>query len=495
MPTQPAYPVLPISITSPAHTAQDSSNTNDIQDLSFVSNSDTLYSASSSSSSPNLRCKESFEETSVDLDYHSDHDASEWEYKKSSRRARIIHAMTRVVSAKLYYIAGVIAVVLLVSITSTSTPVVKHVTSSINDFDVASLKEKITSFGQSKTTCDDPFAMPGYIWYGPKSQDVRWVPYKYLDQSQIADSNDVELYDPEKESQANKTAMNTPPDADKLPLEFSKLFKTSQRRKDNAEALEFMRNKHIMIYGSSLDREMTKMFCNDHEHEAQDGDEGKAFVYAHHRHTYCHFKDYNFTLSSAMHFGLHQTKWFHGDDDPKIGVTIEQRLDSVVSPLVDKFGKPDLLVFSSGLWDLMFFNKIERRKDAKYSRSWYRPVSYERLMWQRSRLAEVVGKLRETLPGTTVMYRTTTQPGERRSEKDDEMIAVFQINQSARMVMDLLKVPLFHWSELIKGSHSYKDFVHYETDSRQNWLYGEMLLYTLKQISSPGVDTSCWLDR
>lgn len=114
MPTQPAYPVLPISITSPAHTAQDSSNTNDIQDLSFVSNSDTLYSASSSSSSPNLRCKESFEETSVDLDYHSDHDASEWEYKKSSRRARIIHAMTRVVSAKLYYIAGVIAVVLLV---------------------------------------------------------------------------------------------------------------------------------------------------------------------------------------------------------------------------------------------------------------------------------------------------------------------------------------------------------------------------------------------
>lgn len=89
------------------------------------------------------------------------------------------------------------------------------------------------------------------IWYGPKSQDVRWVPYKYLDQSQIADSNDVELYDPEKESQANKTAMNTPPDADKLPLEFSKLFKTSQRRKDNAEALEFMRNKHIMIYGSS----------------------------------------------------------------------------------------------------------------------------------------------------------------------------------------------------------------------------------------------------
>ena len=101
-------------------------------------------------------------------------------------------------------------------------------------------------------------------------------------------------------------------------------------------------------------------------------------------------------------------------------------------------------------------------------------------------------KLRDTFPGTALMYRTTTQPGERRSEKDDEMIAVFQINQSARTVMNLLKVPLFHCkskyrplfsshppsristlmdfcvsgSELIKGSHSYKDFVHYETDCK-----------------------------
>lgn len=31
--------------------------------------------------------------------------------------------------------------------------------------------------------------------------------------------------------------------------------------------------------------------------------------------------------------------------------------------------------------------------------------------------------------------------------------------------------------------------------ARQNWLYGEMLLYTLKQVSDTTVDTSCWLDR
>jgi len=40
--------------------------------------------------------------------------------------------------------------------------------------------------------------------------------------------------------------------------------------------------------------------------------------------------------------------------------------------------------------DLMFFNKIERLRDPKFTRSMYLPVSYERLMWQRSRLAEVI---------------------------------------------------------------------------------------------------------
>lgn len=72
-----------------------------------------------------------------------------------------------------------------------------------------------------------------------------------MNESQIADSEAIELYDPEKESELGKTAMDSPPDTEKLPLEFSKLFKTPERRKENADALEFMRNKHIMIYGSS----------------------------------------------------------------------------------------------------------------------------------------------------------------------------------------------------------------------------------------------------
>jgi hypothetical protein len=89
------------------------------------------------------------------------------------------------------------------------------------------------------------------IWYGKGHQDVRWVPYKNLDPESIGDPNDITLYDPEKETKVNKTAIESPPDPELLPLELSKLFKTVKRRTDNHEALEFMRNKHIMVYGSS----------------------------------------------------------------------------------------------------------------------------------------------------------------------------------------------------------------------------------------------------
>jgi len=89
------------------------------------------------------------------------------------------------------------------------------------------------------------------IWYGKGHQDVRWVPYQNLDPESIGNPDDIKLYDPEKESKANKTAMDSPPDSSSLPLELSKLFKTVKRREDNKDTLEFMRNKHIMVYGSS----------------------------------------------------------------------------------------------------------------------------------------------------------------------------------------------------------------------------------------------------
>jgi hypothetical protein len=87
---------------------------------------------------------------------------------------------------------------------------------------------------------------------------------------------------------------------------------------------------------------MVKMFCTDHEHT------GEVYTMQHHRHVYCHFEDYNFTLTAAHHFGLHQSTWFWGDDVTSAGIHVEDRLEKVVKPLTEKFGDPNLIIF--GLW-------------------------------------------------------------------------------------------------------------------------------------------------
>jgi hypothetical protein len=85
--------------------------------------------------------------------------------------------------------------------------------------------------------------------------------------------------------------------------------------------------------------------------------------------------------------------------------------------------------------------------------------------------------------------------------------------------MAYLKIPVFHWADLARGNNERKDVYHYKTSctwyplsqssqaytdsgvplrrssAHPNWLYGEMLLWHLQQISDKHADTSCWLSR
>jgi hypothetical protein len=80
---------------------------------------------------------------------------------------------------------------------------------------------------------------------------VRWFPYSYLDEESIGNPLDAIIYNPEREHVLNKTAIENPPMPHLLPPELSKMFKTRERREENKDMLEFMRDKHILIYGSS----------------------------------------------------------------------------------------------------------------------------------------------------------------------------------------------------------------------------------------------------
>ena len=78
---------------------------------------------------------------------------------------------------------------------------------------------------------------------------------------------------------------------------------------------------------------------------------------------------------------------------------------------------------------------------------------------------EKISLLRQTFPEAFLMYRTTTAPF-KPGNKDAEAIVVFQLNQSAKTLMRLLRVPLFHWADLARGNNERRDDYHYRQDCK-----------------------------
>lgn len=158
-----------------------------------------------------------------------------------------------------------------------------------------------------------------------------------------------------------------------------------------------------------------------------------------HRFTRCSFKEFGFQLTFWHHFGLHQGVY---GDDWRMGLTLEDRMEKLVLPQVKEYGKPDLLLFTSGTWDIQYLStslgskNSERRKEMS-------PLTWSQLLWHRTRLEQAVNLVQASFPGVPILYRTTT---EHRSNSAvvDYPVAVFQLNESSRALMKSLRIPLFH---------------------------------------------------
>lgn len=84
------------------------------------------------------------------------------------------------------------------------------------------------------------------IWYGDHRFDARWVPYNAFPED-ILRKNASKLFDPES---TDARAGNNAPHEDQLPVHLTKLFSQKKVRTNNSD-LEFLRNKHIVVLGSS----------------------------------------------------------------------------------------------------------------------------------------------------------------------------------------------------------------------------------------------------
>ena len=84
------------------------------------------------------------------------------------------------------------------------------------------------------------------------------------------------------------------------------------------------------------------------------------------------------------------------------------------------------------------------------------------------------------------MYRTLPELSKRRGWNDDELISIYEMNQSARAVMRILGIPIFNCesgfakhmffsadalalrsgSDLVRGANEHEDLVHYKVNCK-----------------------------
>lgn len=112
----------------------------------------------------------------------------------------------------------------------------------------------------------------------------------------------------------------------------------------NAQSLEFLRDRHVVIIGSSLDREGILYMCREHGQGVF-----TEVSIIDHRWTICRSEQFNFTVSQWFHFGVHETDWWTGRDKNATKI-LEERVREHVVPFTEKWGQPDLLMWSSSLW-------------------------------------------------------------------------------------------------------------------------------------------------
>ncbi|EFP85877.2 uncharacterized protein PGTG_11633 [Puccinia graminis f. sp. tritici CRL 75-36-700-3] len=291
-----------------------------------------------------------------------------------------------------------------------------------------------------------------------------------------------------------------------------------------ASELEFLRNRTVVFIGDSLDR-------NEVYHLAQEtfGQTSHRFLMpqdlplihspAHHSHRIgigAHpelgFSIANWFLMS-VDIDLPTTPFFHPDEDPP--QNFEARFEKFYEPLIYNHSEiltpaPDLVVFNSGLWDLVF---LSNRKDyqinqnrtqgimSKLQVTGHELLSKSEIELHSNRFKKFLNKLvfdtfnKQTGDKGTTRFVYRTMPDSSLTLAKDNAMSRKRVRQIDRLNLQLIldfnrfqqqqNLPTFidvlDWKwvsnqlldELI-------DLVHFGRGAAQ-WLYGDMVLYYLRR--------------
>jgi len=209
--------------------------------------------------------------------------------------------------------------------------------------------------------------------------------------------------------------------------------------------LEWMRDKTVLLYGDSIERDHLSLFCEilgrepevvkgAHKYSAVPdtsivsprGDDKKkkerlsriAFrgMQDSTLPRTCYIEELNFLVANMYHFGLdEQTFWKDLDQYHPPG-SIEERFSAQVEPFLAKLRADgrniDLVEISSNMFDLARWAK----QDIEAGRSTEDPLDNERTQWYQWRLRKFLDLTRQTFPHAMKMWRAATVPEDQAAE-------------------------------------------------------------------------------
>ncbi|GAA5959159.1 hypothetical protein JCM3765_005091 [Sporobolomyces pararoseus] len=129
----------------------------------------------------------------------------------------------------------------------------------------------------------------------------------------------------------------------------------------------------------------------------------------------CYIAEYDFALISVFHYGLVNRVEIEREnllEDPNFypPVALEDRLTHIVLPILDTLNRtqPDLIEFSTGLWDLRHFTAIDEIEKVDP----HAELSSDRLTWYSERLTRAFADLADVFPHTPLLWRAMYQSQE-----------------------------------------------------------------------------------
>ncbi|KAK9465486.1 hypothetical protein V1512DRAFT_266021 [Lipomyces arxii] len=343
------------------------------------------------------------------------------------------------------------------------------------------------------TQCMDPYKVPGYLYTPEDYRQSSYVPFDklYHDYNQPdyaaypwTGTASPDLSDPIPENEF----LATSPHSWMLDLvTYNRYFDDSAyggrpfnkaRRNELAKSLAWLRGRRILMIADSVDRYMMAYLCEELGYEA---------VINKPRHTTasCTIPHLNFTIIHwhlASYYTSRPNWWWQ---DIMEYVPFEERYDKIFK---DKLGEtiglngksPDLIIFQSGLWDQVTFNKkYASEPEGKYAINNKKNIMMERqstwaeLRFYGSRLQAFISHLRNLFGENAHIIHRALTPHKTFNDRD---IMVLELDRVARSISFFEGVEVMDWAKLTAGfSSEWKDDVHVNKGAL-SWLYQNIML-------------------